>query len=203
VILAFSVARKIIFTFASLGMKMSKVIRIAVGSKNPVKISAALAGFEAMFPGQAFTAEGYSVASGVSDQPMSCRETLQGATNRADALVKSCRADYFVGIEGGIEVIDGTMFAGAWIVVIDSQGNVARGRSGSFSLPDEVQQLVESGVELGIANDQVFDKQNSKHAGGAVGSLTNGVISRQSLYEHAVALTLADFRNHFSKPEIS
>ena len=52
---------------------------------------------------------------------------------------------------------------------------------------------MEEGVELGHANDQVFDKQNSKQAGGAVGSLTGGQVTRQSLYEHAMQLSLVAF----------
>ncbi len=36
---------------------------------------------------------------------------------------------------------------------------------------------------------------NSKQQGGAVGSLTGGVITRQSLYEHAMALALVTFRH--------
>jgi len=167
---------------------------IAVGSKNPVKINAALVGFQTMFPEIEFSAEGFSVPSGVSDQPMSCEETLQGATTRANALTQVATADFYVGIEGGIEIVDSTYFANAWIVIVDQQQNVARGRSGTFALPPEVQRLIESGMELGHANDQVFKEHNSKHAGGAVGSLTGGVVTRQSLYEHAMALTLVTFK---------
>ncbi len=178
---------------------MGKQYTIAVGSMNPVKVNAALCGFQTMFPGLSFCAKGYSVPSKVSDQPMGCEETLMGATNRAAGLTElSSSADYFVGIEGGIETIDGTMFANAWIVIRDRNGQVGRGRSGSFALPARVQQLVKSGIELGHANDEVFDKTNSKQEGGAVGSLTDGQVSRQQLYEHAMALALVGFK----KPEL-
>lgn len=174
---------------------MNSIIKIAVGSKNPVKIQAALAGFESMFSDQKFSAAGFEVASGVSDQPMSCEETLRGATNRANALkLIAPEANFFVGIEGGIEVIGETLFASAWIVIVDATEKIGSGRSGSFALPPKVKQLVESGIELGHANDQVFQEHNSKQQGGAVGSLTGGVISRQSLYEHAMALALVTFK---------
>ncbi len=173
----------------------SKPQTIAVGSNNPVKIQAAISGFRAMFPNGSFSSLNFDVPSGVSDQPMSCEETLRGATNRALALKSlTPESDYFVGIEGGIEVIDDTFFANAWIVIVDSIGNPSRGRSGSFALPPKVKQLVESGIELGHANDQVFNEHNSKHHGGAVGSLTGGLVTRQSLYEHAMALALVAFR---------
>lgn len=169
---------------------------IAVGSKNPIKIESAKMGFHSMFPNENFSAEGYDVASGVSDQPMSSKETLQGATNRAQALQSLCpSADFFVGIEGGIETINDTLFASAWIVIIDRNGSSTQGRSGAFPLPPSVKRLVDSGIELGHANDRVFHQHNSKQQGGAVASLTGGVITRQSLYEHAIALALATFRH--------
>jgi len=174
---------------------MNAVLKIAVASKNPVKIQAAVAGFETMFPDQKFLANGFEVESSVSDQPMSCEETLRGATNRAKALKPlGAAAEFYVGIEGGIEVIDNTLFANAWIVIIDASGRVGSGRSGSFALPPRVKELVESGIELGHANDMVFKEHNSKQQGGAVGSLTGGAITRQSLYEHAMALALVPFK---------
>lgn len=169
--------------------------KIAVGSRNPVKIQSAQAGFELVFPEHQFTVVGLDVASEVSDQPMSSQETLQGAKNRASNLrLVAPEADYFCGIEGGIEIIDETLFANAWIVVMDQAGKTTSGRSGSFALPAKVKRLVESGMELGTANDVVFKETNSKQQGGAVGSLTGGVITRQSLYEHAMALALVAFR---------
>jgi non-canonical (house-cleaning) NTP pyrophosphatase len=57
--------------------------KIIVASKNPVKIAAALAGFQRMFPDITYTTHGISVPSGVPEQPLSDAETLQGALNRA------------------------------------------------------------------------------------------------------------------------
>lgn len=170
---------------------------IAVGSKNPVKIASALAGFQAIFSTRNFTAAGFDVASGVSDQPMSNEETLRGARNRAKALAEQAPdAQFHVGIEGGIETIEGNLFASAWIAIFEvSTSRVAIGKSAVFALPPKVKQLIESGIELGIANDQVFSERNSKQSGGAIGSLTGGVLGRQSLYEHAMVATLIPLKN--------
>jgi non-canonical (house-cleaning) NTP pyrophosphatase len=62
-------------------------------------------------------------------------------------------------------------------------------------LPLEVANLVRSGVELGIADDQVFGRSNSKQSNGAVGLLTADLINRQQYYEHAVVLALIPFKN--------
>src|ERR1041385_8210729 len=91
---------------------------IVVASTNPVKVQAALNGFQAMFPERQFCADGISVPSGVSVQPMTSHETLQGATNRAtNAHHQRPDADYWVGIEGGVDEIDGQMEVFAWVVV--------------------------------------------------------------------------------------
>ncbi|MEN0049906.1 MAG: DUF84 family protein, partial [Bacteroidota bacterium] len=63
-------------------MNYNKMQKIIVASKNPVKIKAALQGFQEMFPEGFFEAEGIAVPSGVSDQPMGNEETYQGAWNR-------------------------------------------------------------------------------------------------------------------------
>lgn len=172
---------------------MTNPQKIVVGSRNPVKINATLRGFELAFPERAFQVEGIITDSGVSDQPMSEGETLLGATNRAKTVLAESDCDFAAGIEGGISTIQDQFFAAAWVVLLDRDGNKAQARSGCFALPPKVKDLVESGLELGAANDQVFNEVNSKHAGGAVGSLTKGLISRQQLYEHAVVLALASF----------
>lgn len=66
-------------------------------------------------------------------------------------------------------------------------------RSGSLNLPKVVSDLVESGVELGLAGDQVFSRSDTKHGSGVVGLLTKGQIDRTQYYVHALILALAPF----------
>ena len=172
-------------------MSTSKVI---VASKNPVKIDATRDGFQQMFPSQEFSVTGIAVASGVGDQPMSDDETWAGTHGRiVNARAVEPDADFIVGIEGGIEITDDQMMAFAWIG-IESGGRIGRSRSGTFLLPPKVQELVEQGIELGEANDQVFSQHNSKQQGGAIGLLSADVISRRQLYAHAVMLALVPFK---------
>ena len=168
---------------------------IAIASKNPVKVQATLNGFQRMFPSETFRAEMISTPSGVSDQPFSNQETLQGALNRAKAAISVIpEADYWVGIEGGIEDYGDEMAAFAWIV-IQSKSLCGKGRTGSFFLPRQVAALVRDGNELGDADDLVFQKTNSKQKNGAIGILTGNVIDRTGLYEQAVILALVPFKN--------
>ena len=71
-----------------------------------------------MFPEETFVIQGLSAPSNVSDQPMSESETIKGATNRANNVSKlEPVADYWVGIEGGINIINEKLVAFAWVVV--------------------------------------------------------------------------------------
>jgi len=168
-------------------------LRIIVASKNPVKIEAARQGFAKAFPDAELDLSGVSVPSGVSDQPMTDDETLLGARNRAQNARSVRRgADYWVGIEGGIHTIDGSLMAFAWVVVL-SEEKSGRGRTGTFTLPEEVATLVREGMELGHADDVVFGRDNSKQQNGSVGLLTNDIIDRTSFYVEAVVLALVPF----------
>lgn len=64
------------------------------------------------------------------------------------------------------------------------------GRTGSFELPPEVAALVHGGMELGDADDKVFNRVKSKHGSGTVGILTKGMIDRSSYYVYALKLAL-------------
>jgi inosine/xanthosine triphosphatase len=172
---------------------MSKFIVVA--SKNPVKVQAALSGFQRMFPEEHFITQTVSVPSLVADQPLSDQETLQGALNRARlAQQQTPSADYWVGIEGGIGNLGEEMTAFAWIVVLD-KNQCGKSRTGTFFLPPEVTRLVQAGKELGEADDIIFQRANSKQENGAVGLLTGNVVERAGLYEQAVVLALIPFRN--------
>ena len=78
--------------------------KVVIASKNPVKINATKKAFERVFNNQ-FEFEGFSADSLVSDQPMNNLETLTGAMNRLKNI-KHLKADYFVSIEGGVDLLD-------------------------------------------------------------------------------------------------
>ncbi len=168
---------------------------IVLASGNPVKVEATAGGFQRIFPGQELDVVSASVPSGVPDQPRSDAETLRGAENRAAAAARRHpEADYWVGIEGGIDDDGAEMAAFAWVVV-RSRTLHGKSRTGTFVLPPEVAALVRQGRELGEADDIVFGRTNSKQKEGAVGLLTDGVVDRRRLYEQAVVLALVAFRN--------
>ncbi|SRR5581483_3453149 len=169
--------------------------KIIVASENPVKINAALEGFQAMFPQETFKIEDIAVFSGVSSQPLSDGETLLGALNRVQAAYEHRNnADYWVGLEGGIEEQRSEMGAFAWAVV-RSQSMQGKGKTGTYFLPHIVAELIRNGKELGEADDIVFNRYNSKQEMGGVGILTDNVLDRTSFYKTAIILALIPFKN--------
>ena len=58
-----------------------------------------------------------------------------------------------------------------------------------------IKELIDAGMELGEANDQVFSTVNSKHQGGAFGLLTHGLYTRESVYTEALVMALVPLVN--------
>lgn len=168
-------------------------MKIIVASKNPVKINAVKEGFASYF--EKFDIESCTVSSGVADQPMSDAETRRGARNRASGAKEVYpQADFWIGIEGGVERDANGLTAFAWIVIL-SKDKSGESRTTTFSLPQKVVGLIDQGYELGVANDMIFHQHNSKQNTGAVGLLTHNVITRTQLYVQAVRLALIPLIN--------
>ena len=93
---------------------------VVVGSHNPVKLNAVKIAFGQMFPKEEFSFEAYSIPSGVSDQPMSYKETKEGAINRAkNGKEMYPQAHYWVGVEGGVETINNQMKGIAFVAILN------------------------------------------------------------------------------------
>ena len=167
--------------------------RVIVASQNPVKVQSTRTGFSDLFPNIDWDVQGFSIPSGVSDQPMSDEETLEGATNRAmNAKKQYPQAHFWVGIEGGCAIQDQQMWVFAWVVVC-SRGRVSKAKTSMFSLPDNISKLVQEGFELGVATDMIFGKENTKHSQGVVGMLSKGLIDRTQYYAQPMILALTSF----------
>ncbi|GAB4530073.1 MAG: inosine/xanthosine triphosphatase [Anaerolineales bacterium] len=169
---------------------------IIIASQNPVKIAAALAGFQRMYPQETFLPQGVNAPSGVSDQPMSDDETRLGARNRVHRAQEAYpQADYWIGIEGGLHPDGDTFLAFAWVHIRAADGRQGEARSGAFHISPAVAALVRQGLEMGHADDIVFGQTNSKQKNGAVGLLTDNVVDRTRFYEQAVILALIPLKN--------
>lgn len=170
--------------------------RVVVASRNPAKIRAVEAAFARQFPDSPIDIVTVAVESGVADQPMSDDETRRGARNRAsNARAVMPQADFWVGLEGGIEALEETLMAFAWMAVLGANDVFGEARTVTLPLPPAVKTLMDRGLELGEANDRVFSTVNSKQRGGAFGLLTNGLYTRESVYAQALTVALVPFVN--------
>ena len=169
--------------------------KIIIASKNPVKVNSVKMAFQKVFPEETFEFEGVSVPSNVSDQPVSDEETMIGASNRANnAMISIPNADYWIGIEGGIEKMKHGVGSFSWIVV-KSKNKEGKAKGNIFFLPKKVVELIDQGKELGDADDIVFGGNNSKQKNGSVGILTGDIITRTDYYYTALILALIPFKN--------
>ncbi len=166
-------------------------LTVVVASRNPAKIRAVSEAFRSQFPQHELSIDGIDADSGISDQPVGDDETRRGARNRlASARAIVTDADFWVGLEGGIARIGDSLVAFAWMAVGDRDGRVGEARSATLPLPPAVGRLIDSGLELGDANDRVFATLRSKEQGGAFGLLTGGRHTRESVYAQTVLLAL-------------
>ena len=165
---------------------------VIVGSTNPVKVASVRDAFHQALYHQA-EVKGVRVISGVPDQPLSDKDTLLGARNRAhNARTQHPGADYWIGIEGGVEERKGQFEAFGWVCVLSSH-HQSSARSATFPLPPSVGARLTRGEELGLVIDQLFDEENSKQKGGAVGLLSKELITREALYYQPIVLALLPF----------
>ncbi len=171
-------------------------MKIIVASNNPAKLDAVRQAFTAVLPGDAPQITGLAVDSGVKEQPDTDAETRQGAINRATAARQAQPdADFWVGLEGGLEQFQDRWLASAWMAVLDHRGRLGLARTPTLPLPPAVEALLEEGLELGEANDRVFSTHNSKQKGGAFGLLTGGRMTRGGVYAQTLELAMIPLLN--------
>lgn len=167
---------------------------LIVGTLNPVKINAVKSAFETVWPDCLWQVQGVAVPSGVSNQPISPAEGLQGARNRAHrALESSSSADYGIGLEGGLEETDGLWFDCGWCVIVDREGKEGISTSARIPTPESMMKYIREGKELGEALDLMHNRTNIKQQEGHVGILTNTIVTRTDIYKDAAIIALGRF----------
>lgn len=166
-------------------------MKIAVGSTNPIKVTAVTTHVLHLWP----DAEVISlvVPSGVSAMPMNDAETIAGAYNRARAAQEALQADMGIGLEGGVHPEPFGLVLQGWVAVVASDGRTGLGGCARLPLPEHIAQRVHHGEELGQVIDEILADRNTKQKGGAVGALTHNLVVRGEAFATAVAYALAPF----------
>jgi len=173
-------------------------MKIAVGSTNPVKINATKLAFQKVWPKKKWEVVGLEIPSGVFEQPMSDVESIKGATNRAKGALKQAKADFGVGLEGGLQKFGEKWFDCGWIIVIDKKSTIGVGSSIRMQTPPKIMEFVKNGMEVGDIDDILFGQKNTKQKQGHFGLMTGGVLTREDAYLDGVISALT----RFLKPEL-
>lgn len=166
-------------------------MKVLVGSTNPVKINSVKEAFSKYF--ENVVVEGLSVESGVKDQPIGYEETLLGASNRAAGLETVEEADFYVGLEGGIEKRKGVWLSYGVMFIQRKDGKKGIGVTPAFPLPKVAVEGILNGKELGDVNDEMTGGHNEKQKGGIIDFFTKGKMNRTELYVYGLLMALVPF----------
>lgn len=169
------------------------MMNIAVGTLNPVKLTAVDVACTQAFPERTLTVQGVAVPTGVNEMPRTLDECVAGAHNRAVAARQTLDAALGLGLEGGVEQTPFGLFLVGWVVVVDAHGREGFGSSGRVRLPDSIARKIMAGEELGPLMDALVGREKTNHQEGAIGILTAGQVVRQEMFVTAVLLALAPF----------
>lgn len=166
-------------------------LRVAVGSLNPVKVNAVrLALARACIPADVHAV---AVPSGVPDMPIGYAEMAQGARQRAHNASVQLGTDWGVGLEGGVEFDES---GAAWLYSVVAIVNRAAqreslARGGQILVPPRFAAQLRAGRELGMLMDELLGTSNIKQGQGAIGYLTNGLITREAALNDVFCRALA------------
>lgn len=164
-----------------------------IGSKNVAKVNAVKQILEPL---------GYEVISldapsNVSNQPKDDLETITGAFNRASFLPKD---GLRIGLEAGVEILDGDLFLTNYGILIDENNNVYKAGGTRIVLPDILRKgIFEDGLELSDAMEKYFGEHNIKNRNGAIGFLTCNQVERIEIFTHIIKLLYGQYLYEVNK----
>jgi len=179
-------------------------MNVYVGTRNKIKVEAVeeiLKEYPELFS-ENCSAIPTDIQSGVSDQPLSLKETTDGAIIRANNAFDKQSADSIsIGIESGLMKALGTKsgYLSFTVVAIKTKDDLYTGHSTGFDLPPKmIESLLLHGKELddvaytsGLADVPDIGKCD----GGLLGILTKGKVSRKEYMKQALRMALIPLQN--------
>lgn len=163
-------------------------MKVIVGSLNSVKVNAVS---EVLAP-LGYIVIGRSCDSGVSNQPKTDEEAIQGAINRAREVHQ--KGEISVGLEAGVTIHNGTLFLTNWGVLISENEQTYIAGGTRIALPDILKKaLYEDNLELSDAMEKYFFVKDAKHHEGAIGYFTKNMVTRNDIFTHIVKLLYGEY----------
>lgn len=170
---------------------------VIIGSTNPVKIEIIETCFAQVFPDVEATFTGVPAPSGVADQPASEEETYRGAHNRlAYILEHHPEGTWWAALEGGNEERDYGLVNFGFVALRKKGCNVTGiSKTAELVIPLSVAKAVRAGQELAKADDAFFGVTDSGKKMGAVGLLTEGLVTRLHLFQQPTIIALMQIKH--------
>ena len=173
-------------------------MKINIGSKNPAKINA-LKEISKEYPEFA-DAEIISkeVSTGVSEQPKSLQETVEGAMQRARNSFNDC--DYSFGLESGLMPVPYTKtgYMDTTVCAIYDGKNFHLGLSSSFEYPPKILKYMfenEKDASSAFRELKLTDEPYIGWGDGIIGVLTKNRLNRKEYTKEAIRTALIHLEN--------
>lgn len=175
-----------------------KKMRLALGSKNPIKKEAleeTIRAYEMFSNASVITRD---VCTGLPEQPLTLIQTINGAVSRADKAYKNC--DYSFGIESGfMDLLHKHNTYMEITVCAAYDGNkFSLGFSSAFECPPRVMDFVlhqKKDLSEAAKLAGLTTKEKVGEAEGILGVLTNGRITRKDYTKQAIMMALIQIEN--------
>ncbi|MBD3225820.1 MAG: DUF84 family protein [Caldithrix sp.] len=185
---------------------------IAIGTKNKAKLSACYAAIndlQTRFNWQNGPLEysEYAAPSSVDDMPLTLKDLMNGARNRAlfvfDRMDSNTKVPvYSIGMEGGVHQIkfDNEQpphtFLQSWVYVYNGTTGFF-GASPLLPIPDQISNsLYLEKKELSEVIDRLSGKEDVRSNEGTFGILTRNLLTRADSFKMAVINAFVPFFNH-------
>ncbi|MBE5095105.1 DUF84 family protein [Bacillus thuringiensis] len=159
-------------------------MKVVVGSKNKTKVGAV----EKVWKDVEITS--LSVPSGVSAQPFSDEETMQGAKR----ALEDGEAPIGIGLEGGVMKTEHGLFMCNWGALATSDGKVFVAGGARITLPDDFLAPLEDGKELSEVMEEFVQRKDIRSHEGAIGIFTDDYVDRTELFVHVVKLLVGQYK---------
>jgi len=176
------------------GSVLIYLMRVAVGSLNPVKVEAARLVFERFF--SEVEIKPVEVETSISAQPIGIDQVIKGAVERAyQALSSVTGSDYGVGLEAGLIPYPWTITGylnHQVCALVDHELKVTLGSSMGFEFPSRVIERLERREvrEAEEVMEEITGIERIGESAGAIGYLTKNHVKRLDLSIQAITSAL-------------
>ncbi len=169
-----------------------------IGSRNQKKIDAVIETLKDYPEFADAVVDSLEVSSGVSNQPKTLEETVEGAKNRATNAFVNC--DYSIGLESGLFAVPHTKsgYMDICICAIYDGKTYHFGGSSVFEYPKNMVDLVFSKdyeIDQAAKETGITDNPKVGKAEGMIGILTKGRLDRKAYTKQAIVTALIHLQN--------